>query len=54
MGVAQRNSINGLYYLSIRGDNINDSIVTLKFYSGEMKDILIAKRIFVPALYNLR
>ena len=53
VGVAQRNSINGLYYLSIRGDNINDSIVTLKFYSGEMKDVLIAESTFLYQQFTI-
>lgn len=40
VGIAHRNAINGLYYLSIGGDNINDTIISLKFFSGAMKDIL--------------
>jgi hypothetical protein len=47
VGMAQRNVINGLYYLSIGSDNINDSIISLKFYSGAMKDVLIVDSAFL-------
>jgi len=52
-GVAQRNMITGLYYLTVAGGNDNGSKVTLKFFSGAMTEILIIDSAFHYQPYDI-
>jgi hypothetical protein len=53
VGIAYRNAINGLYYLSIGSNNINDSVVSIKLYSGAMKDTLVIDSVFLYQPYAI-
>lgn len=52
-GIAQRNPINGLFYLSIGGNNVNNDTITLVLYSSEMKRILTKEKLFVFEPYGI-
>ena len=53
-GVAQKNNVNGLYYLSIGGDTETGDTVSLRLYSGAMKKILIIDSVFSYQPYAIK
>lgn len=52
-GIAHRNPINGLFYLSIGGEAENNDSITLVLYSSEMKRILTKEKLFVYEPYRI-
>ena len=52
-GIAHRNPINGLFYLSIGGEAENNDTITLLLYSTDMKRILTKEKLFVYEPYRI-